>query len=94
MNKHLESALKKIKKETDAKDRWYGYLRPDEIIALVEDGAKTNHESYVSYARMKKEKGDCGSTWFYFKLGRTKPHIFDKEQKNGSMDRKFNKRGS
>jgi hypothetical protein len=89
MDKHLESAFRKIKKHDC--DVWVGYLLPSEIIALVKDGAKCTSSGYVDYAIAKKARGESKSTWFYFKLGRTKPIQLTKEQRDGDLKKKYNK---
>jgi len=48
---------------------WCGYLRPNEILTLMESGAISIdkfHEVNVERAKADKEKGVCNPTWFYF----------------------------
>jgi hypothetical protein len=79
MNKHLISALKKVHRHY--KDKWVGYLRPDEIIALLEDGARCEEfqRENMEFAKKRKATGKCNPVWFYFKLGKHSPMHLKKE---------------
>ena len=79
MNKHLISALKKVHRHY--KDEWVGYLIPNEIVALFEDGAKINEfqRENIEFAKERKAKGKCNPVWFYFKLGKHSPLHLTKE---------------
>lgn len=61
---------------------WCGYLRADEIIVLLEAGAKETTEMYSTWAQTIKKNGDCRPAWFYFypskKLkGMVNPNFFN-----------------
>lgn len=48
---------------------WSGYLRPDEILTLMESDTVSVdkfHEVYVERAKADKEKGLMNPVWFYF----------------------------
>jgi hypothetical protein len=82
----LQLALHKIKRFH--KDEWCGCLTAAEGQALLDDGAHF-HEATVSMHNhmMKQSKhGECGQTWYYFKLGRTKPDDIHRVSRNYHND--------
>jgi len=60
--KHLLSALGKTTHQDGR--QWGGYLTPVEILALTDDGAKTNTD--LVRIRESRDKGISGGQWFYF----------------------------
>jgi hypothetical protein len=65
-NLSLSTILKKCKKMSNSPLTWTGYLRPDEILVLLKAGAVETHDQHTSWAAIRKAKGDCSPSWFYF----------------------------
>lgn len=61
----LSTICKKLKKVSHP-NHWCGYLRPDEILVLLEAGARESHPNHTDWASLRKAKGDCQPVWFYF----------------------------
>jgi hypothetical protein len=55
---------------------WCGYLLPVEIVALASSGAviSDGEAQNVVWAEQEIAKGHSGGRWFYFGLGKLKPH--------------------
>jgi hypothetical protein len=69
----LQLALHKIHRHD--RDVWCGYLTAAEGQALLDDGVLFHEATVQTHQHMlsRAAQGECGQTWYYFTLGRTRP---------------------
>lgn len=64
MNINIYTTIKKCDKKYGM---WCGYLRPDEVVELVNRNLIEIHTSYkLEWAKEDVKKGKCNPTWTYF----------------------------
>jgi len=65
MNPTLKSAIRKS--EHFSGRSWYGFLRPQEVLELIDLGVVFNYRSGMQkIAIERKREGTCNPLWFYF----------------------------
>jgi hypothetical protein len=76
-----EKSIKLIKQALSKSRRFdnkqfVAYLRPDEMMSLINDGAQSEFPP-KSYIEFQLKTGNCKPSWFYFIPGKTAPEKDD-----------------
>jgi hypothetical protein len=75
----LSNIMKKVRRAR-YQNQWCGNLRPDEILTIIEAGAKPTHGASFSqkaWMELRKAMGECSPSWFYFIPSKEMERKFD-----------------